>query len=52
MAKLEIGTDDLTRRQVMARHMLERASTLQIYLGIGSTVAAASLIGCAVWLLV
>ena len=40
----ESGTDDLTTRQFMARQMLERASAAQIYLGIVSAVAVASLI--------
>jgi hypothetical protein len=48
----ESGTDDLTTRQFMARQMLERASAAQIYLGIVSAVAVASLIGYMAWLLV
>jgi hypothetical protein len=52
MAQLDTGTRDLTARQYMNRHMLERASAALIYLGIISTFAAVSLIGCMIWLLI
>jgi hypothetical protein len=52
MAQLEIGTRDLTARQYMAHHMLEQASAALVYLGIISTFAAVTLIGCIVWLLI
>jgi hypothetical protein len=52
MAQLDTGTRDLTARQYMNRHMLERASAALIYLGIVSTFAAVTLIGCMIWLLI
>ena len=53
MAQPDTGTHDLATRQYMARqHMLERASAALIYLGIVSTFAAVTLIGCMIWLLI
>jgi hypothetical protein len=53
MAQFDTGTHDLATRQYMARqHMLERASAALIYLGIVSTFAAVTLIGCMIWLLI
>ena len=52
MSLLKTETYDLTPRQYMARHMLERASAALIYLGIVSTFAAVTLIGCMIWLLI
>jgi len=37
MSLLKTETHDLTPRQYMARHMLERASAALVYLGIVST---------------
>jgi hypothetical protein len=51
MAQPESGTDP-TARQFMARQMLERANAVQICLGIVSTMAVASLLGCMAWLLI
>jgi hypothetical protein len=52
MAQLDTKTRDLTTRDYMARHLLERASAALIYLAIVSTFAAVSFIGCMIWLLI
>jgi hypothetical protein len=39
-------------RQDIAHHMLERANAALVYLGIISTFAAVTLIGCMIWLLI
>ena|SRR5438105_4161490 len=52
MAQFKIRSPGLPARPDTARHLIEQAGVVLVYLGIVATFAAVSLIACVIWLLI